>query len=185
MKQAVFIHGFAGSIHSETVGNLRKYNPDVQWFPLEVNHNVEQSLQIIQHFLQQHPDIDILVGSSLGGYYVLCTPFTGKKIVINPVLNPMAVLKKHVGLNQYRGRRENGDTHFKFTMQDLFRFKSYKPIDTPNTICHYTANDPFLGESIKREYQKFFSNAIVTPHLRGHFMDEHYIKHMLTIELNN
>ena len=36
-----------------------------------------------------------------------------------------------------------------------------------------------LGEDIKREYQKFFAHAEMTPHLRSHFTDEHYIKHKL------
>jgi hypothetical protein len=109
----------------------------------------------------------------------LCADFSGRKIVINPVLNPMSSLKKAVGINKYRGRRENGETEFKLTMQDLFRFKSFKPKDTPETICHYTPHDPNLGEDIKREYQKFFAHAEMTPHLRSHFTDEHYIKHKL------
>ena len=152
--KAVYIHGFAGSIHSDTITNLRKYYPDIEWCPLEVNHLVDESVAKINDFI-------------------------GKKLVINPVLNPMSSLKKAVGINKYRGRRENGEKEFKLTMQDLFRFKAFKPKDTPNTLCHYTQHDPNLGEDIKREYQKFFAHAEMTPHLRSHFTDEHYIKHKL------
>ena len=179
MAKAVYIHGFAGSIHSDTITNFRKYYPELEWCPLEVDHHVEESVKKINDFIKANTDVKYLIGSSLGGFYVLCADFAGRKIVINPVLNPMSSLKKAVGVNKYRGRRENGETEFKLTMQDLFRFKAYKPKDTPETICHYTPHDPNLGEDIKREYQKFFARAEMTPHLRSHFTDEHYIKHKL------
>ena len=179
MAKAVYIHGFAGSIHSDTITNFRKYYPDLEWCPIEVNHIVDDSVKKINNFIAANPDVKYLIGSSLGGFYVLCADFAGRKIVINPVLNPMSSLKKAVGVNKYRGRRENGETEFKLTMQDLFRFKAFKPKDTPETICHYTPHDPNLGEDIKREYQKFVAHAEMTPHLRSHFTDEHYIKHKL------
>ena len=179
MAKAVYIHGFGGSIHSNTVGDLKKYYPQLEWCPLEVNQNVEESVAIINRFLSQNADVEFLIGSSLGGYYVLCADFAGHKLVVNPVLNPMSSLKKYIGTNKYRGRRENGDTEFKFTMQDLFRFKKFTPKDTPLTVCHYTANDAMLGADMPREYRKFFHNAEQTPDLAGHFMNEHYIKHKL------
>ena len=106
--KAVYIHGFAGSIHSDTITNFRKYYPNLEWCPLEVNHLVDESVQKINDFLRANSDVQYLIGSSLGGFYVLCADFAGRKIVINPVLNPMSSLKKAVGVNKYRGRRENG-----------------------------------------------------------------------------
>ena len=174
----VYIHGFAGSIHSETISFFRKYYPEYEWCPLEVDHRVDYSVQKINDFLAANNDVQALVGSSLGGFYVLCANFEGRKLVINPVLNPMSSLKKFIGVNKYKGRRDNGDTEFKLTQADIFKFKQFKPKDTPNTICHYTPNDPVLGD-VKRDYKKFFANAEETPHLRSHFTDEHYIKHKM------
>ncbi len=177
--KAVFIHGFAGSVHSDTVGNLRKYYPDWEWCALEVDHHADESIKKINAFLRAHDDVKCLIGSSLGGFYVLCADFAGRKIVINPSLNPMSTLKNAVGTHKYRGRREDGATEFKFTMQDLFAFKKWKPKDSPETICHYTPHDPVLGDGIKLDYQKFFARAEMTADLSGHFMNEHYIKHKL------
>ena len=179
MMKAVYIHGFAGSIHSDVVGNLRKYCPWLEWCPLEVDHHVDASVGKINAFLREHADVAYLIGSSLGGFYVLCADFNGEKIVVNPVLNPMSTLKKSVGTHAYRGRREDGARDFKFTMQDLFAFKRWKPQDTPQTLCHYTAHDQVLGEEVKREYPKFFLHAEMCPDLQNHFMNEHYIKHAL------
>ena len=117
--KAIYIHGFAGSIHSDTITNLRKYHPQVEWYPIEVNHKVDESVAKINDFIEKNPDIQYLIGSSLGGLYVLCANFAGHKLVINPVLNPTSSLKKAVGTNKYRGRRENGEKEFKLTMQDL------------------------------------------------------------------
>ena len=100
MAKAVYIHGFAGSIHSDTITNFRKYYPELEWCPLEVNHLVDESVQKINDFIKATPDVQYLIGSSLGGFYVLCADFAGRKIVINPVLNPMSSLKKAVGINK-------------------------------------------------------------------------------------
>ena len=50
--KAVYIHGFAGSIHSDTITNFRKYYPDLDWCPLEVNHHVEESVKKINDFIR-------------------------------------------------------------------------------------------------------------------------------------
>lgn len=183
--KVVYIHGFAGSIHSETIGNLRKYYPDVEWVALEVDHHAEASIGLINSYLKANPDVDLLMGSSLGAFYVLCADFAGRKLVINPTLHPMATLKPRVGVIKYRGRRTNGDTEFKLTMQDVFAFNRFKPKDTPLTLCHYTEHDQVMGEEARREYPKFFHNQEMTRDLRSHFMDEHYIHSKLGEVLQN
>ena len=65
----VYIHGFAGSIHSETISFFRKYYPEYEWCPLEVDHRVDYSVQKINDFLAANNDVQALVGSSLGGFY--------------------------------------------------------------------------------------------------------------------
>lgn len=175
IHSALYIHGFAGSIHSNTLGMLHRYYPDVTWHAIEVDHHAQQSVDAIQAYLAAHPDIELLIGSSLGGFYVLCTKFAGRKLVINPVLHPMASLKPFVGVNKYRGRRDNGDTEFRLTMADLFAFGRLKPADTPLTTCHYTEHDQVLGEMPKREYPSFFHDSEMCRDLRNHFADEHYI----------
>ena len=77
--KAVYIHGFAGSIHSDTITNFRKYYPDLEWCPLEVNHLVDESVKKINDFLAATSDVKYLIGSSLGGFYVLCANFAGRK----------------------------------------------------------------------------------------------------------
>lgn len=175
VKKAIYIHGFAGSIHSETIGNLRKYYPEVEWITPEVDCHAEESIRKINDLLRAHPDTDLLMGSSLGAFYVLCADFAGRKLVINPTLHPNSTLKPRVGVVKYRGRRENGETEFKLTMADVFAFSRFKPKDTPLTLCHYTEHDQVMGEEARREYPKFFLNQEMTRDLKSHFMDEHYI----------
>jgi len=175
IHHVLYIHGFAGSIHSSTLANLRHYYPDTIWSAIEVDHHAAESIAAIKAFLDANTNVDLLMGSSLGGFYVLCTPWEGKKIVINPVLHPMSSLKPFIGINNYRGRRDNGDKQFRFTMQDLFAFNRFKPVDTPNTICHYTEHDQVLGDEARREYPSFFAHQEMTKDLRNHYVDEHYI----------
>ena len=49
--KAVYIHGFAGSIHSDTITNFRKYYPELDWCPLEVDHRVDESVKKINDFI--------------------------------------------------------------------------------------------------------------------------------------
>ena len=78
IMKAVYIHGFAGSIHSDTITNFRKYYPELEWCPLEVDHRVDDSVKKINDFIKANADVKYLIGSSLGGFYVLCADFAGR-----------------------------------------------------------------------------------------------------------
>lgn len=177
-KKIVYIHGFGGSPFTQTVGFLNLYYPDYEWCALEVDHHAGASIKKINDFAKEN-DVFAMMGTSLGGFYVLCSDFTGPKLVINPVIEPMKSLKKSVGTVQYHARRSDGATSFKFTMQDLFEFKKFKFVVDDNVTCHHTEHDELLGDDIKRDYEKIFKNRKMCPKktLPSHIISESYVKH--------
>jgi len=181
MSKIVYIHGFAGSIHSNANGQMRSYHPDFEWCPLEVTADVDASMAIINSYIKANPDVSHLIGSSLGGFYAMCADFSGPKLVVNPVLDPMKSLANYVGENEWRGRRENGEKKFKLTKADLFKFKKYniRKMNLDNVLCHYTEHDQVLGEELKKEYPKVFKHSEMVKELHSHFMNESYIKHRM------
>ena len=102
-KKIVYIHGFGGSPFTQTVGFLNLYYPDYEWCALEVDHHAGASIKKINDFAKEN-DVFAMIGTSLGGFYVLCSDFNGPKLVINPVIEPMKSLKKSVGTVQYHAR---------------------------------------------------------------------------------
>ena len=178
MKKIVYIHGFGGSPFTQTVGFLNLYYPDYEWFALEVDHHAGASIKKINDFAKEN-NVFAMIGTSLGGFYVLCSDFIGPKLVINPVIEPMKSLKKSVGTVQYHARRSDGATSFKFTMQDLFEFKKFKFTVNDNVTCHHCEHDELLGDDIKRDYEKIFKNRKMCPKktLPSHIISESYVKH--------
>lgn len=174
--KAVYIHGFTGSIYSPIVEKFRMYYPELEWCFIEVNQNPDEALPKIRQFLNDNLDVKYLIGSSMGGFYVLCTEFAGRKIVINPLLQAGKVMKYAIGTHKWRGKRTDGATEFTFTLEDAERFNHYTPQDSPQTVCHYTEHDQVLGEWTKEYYPTFFANYKMVPELTGHFLSEEYIQ---------
>lgn len=176
----IYIHGFGGSPNSQTVGFLNQCYPEIEWCALEVDHHVASSVNLINDYARKN-GVLAMTGTSLGGFYVLCSDFSGPKLVINPVIEPMKSLKKNVGTVQYHSRRSDGAKSFKFTMQDLFEFKKFKFNAGDNVTCHYTEHDNVLGDDIKRDYEKLFANRKMCSKktLPSHIISESYIRHDL------
>lgn len=87
-----YVWGYGGSPESSTVKNLqdllgKEYNVVSDYY---AQYNPEEAINDINYFIEQYK-IDILVGSSLGGYLVMQIPDI-KKIIINPCLYPTVEL---------------------------------------------------------------------------------------------
>lgn len=94
----LFIHGFASCglgrksrLLIERYGRDQVLTPDLPFAPAEAAHFLHQQLE-------RHP-VDLLVGSSLGGYYAtwLNASHAIPAVLINPAVRPWGLLARHLG----------------------------------------------------------------------------------------
>lgn len=102
MKKLLYIHGYNGSPEGSSCQLFRKYMPQDEWQVIGMDYTQDDcdvALREIRETIERE-GIDLVVGSSLGGFLTLLT--TGiERIVINPCYSPSIELPKlgpHNGL---------------------------------------------------------------------------------------
>ena len=178
-KTILWIHGFAGRPDNANVQEMRKLYSDYNWYSIEVDHNAKSSMEKINNYIHTH-DVCLVAGTSLGGYYAICAEYSGPKLVVNPVVDPVRNLRQFVGENTYKPGRTDGQLNFTFTEAMLQEFALLQPYSFHNVLCHHTVHDQVLGEAIKDDYKRlfYFIEAIDPEILPSHFMTCHYVKYM-------
>lgn len=174
----LWIHGFAGKANNDTVKAMRKYHPEYEILSIEVDHHAIASMKKIDAYIAGHPELTLVAGTSLGGFYAMCANTRLPKLVVNPVINPVRDLHQFLGMNTYKPGREDGQTDFEFTEEMLHEFSELKTRSLYNVLCHHTVHDHVLGESIKKEYRKMFFHIqeLDEKTLPNHFLTFNYAK---------
>lgn len=177
MFKILWIHGFAGKPDNDTVKEMRKRYPMYEFHSIEVDHHAKASMDKINAYIREQ-GIDLVAGTSLGGYYAMCSEFDGPKFVVNPVTDPVRDLRQFLGPNTYKPRRPDGQTDFVFTEEMLYEFGELELQPLDKVICHHTAHDQVLGEAIKEDYVRIFSQRqeIEDTILPNHFLTFRYVK---------
>jgi predicted esterase YcpF (UPF0227 family) len=117
----LFIHGFRScglGVKSEA---LRDYFGADQVLTPDLPHDPAQAIDLLERLIAQHP-VDLLVGSSLGGYYAtwLNRGHTYPAVLVNPAVAPYALLDDYLG--------EHEDCHgkkFELTASHLQTLRSF------------------------------------------------------------
>lgn len=147
-KKLLYIHGFRSSAQSSTILNVKANYHDVEVHAFDVTHHPVESINKIENYISEH-DIDILVGTSLGGYYTLCAKVDIPKIAVNPAVNPEDSLRflPEIGHEvEYFNPREDGVQTFKCTLADLDEFRGIEKYITPLTHIIGSNQDELLGD---------------------------------------
>jgi predicted esterase YcpF (UPF0227 family) len=147
-KKLLYIHGFRSSAKSSTILNLKVNYHDIEVHAFDVTHHPVESIKKIEDYVAAH-GIDILAGSSLGGYYTLCARVDIPKIAVNPALNPensLSFLPEIGEVVEYYNEREDGVQTFKCSLSDLDEFKGIEKYITPMTHIIGSAHDELLGD---------------------------------------
>ncbi|MCQ2244055.1 MAG: hypothetical protein MJZ32_07335 [Bacteroidaceae bacterium] len=102
MKKLLYIHGYNGSPEGSSCRLFRKYMPQEEWQVIGMDYTQDDCALALREIREtiEREGIDLVVGSSLGGFLTLLT--TGiERIVINPCYLPSVELPKlgpHNGL---------------------------------------------------------------------------------------
>ena len=100
MIKILYVHGYKGDKYGLSFQRLVKYTDAANFAGekvemLSFDYDPEESTKSIRElrlYYYAH-DIDLIIGSSLGGFLAACCPWT-RRIVINPCWSPSVELPK-------------------------------------------------------------------------------------------
>ncbi|MBR6980024.1 MAG: hypothetical protein IKH88_09350 [Prevotella sp.] len=95
-KRILFIYGFGGSPDSTFCRLIREALPEDEYdvlCPEYPQEDVEKSISLLEDFIKQE-HCDLVMGTSLGGFFTLCLSTSLPRVVINPCMKPSVELPK-------------------------------------------------------------------------------------------
>lgn len=156
-KRLLYIYGYGGSKQSHTVANLHEVLPADEYKVFCYDYpqrDCKAALAFLKEKVRQH-HIDIVMGSSLGGFLTLCLDVVTPKIVVNPCLVPSVELPK---LKPLPGKP--------VPSQSLI--DSYAPFEnqvfehlTAGSHCFMGDKDELLGTRYLTDMQQHMSTTLI------------------------
>jgi len=154
----LYLHGFASCGDSTKTKVLKEFFGDDEVLSPDLPVNPTEAISLARKLIIEK-DIDLIIGSSLGGYYAsyLAETMGLKAVLINPSTQPFLTLASFIGTNHYWCSGEA----FEFTKDDLnalFEIAITKPsqpsqylvlLQTGDELLDYTkAQDKYSGAKI-------------------------------------
>lgn len=176
MAKLLYIHGFRSSSRSSTILTLKSVYKEIEVHAIDVTHHPVESIRKIEDYVAAH-EIDILAGSSLGGYYTLCARVLIPKIAVNPALHPEVRLKHlpEIGHTvEYYNEREDGIQTFTCMASDLDEFRGIEPFVTERTHIVGSDHDELLGD-LRCEYRELVGNRFHESSQLGHRIEPAFL----------
>ncbi len=177
MKKLLYIHGFRSSAKSSTILTLKALYSDVEVHAFDVTHHPVESIRKIEDYVAKH-GIDILAGSSLGGYYTLCAKVDIPKIAVNPAINPEESLSYLPEIDEeveYYNEREDGVQTFTCKISDLDEFRGIEKHITPVTHIIGSNQDELLGD-LRAQYRELVGDRFHESSQLGHRITPEFLK---------
>ena len=156
----LYIHGFGSCGSGQKVDVLRQcfgddevLSPDLPICPLD-------AMTILENLIDEHP-VDLMLGSSLGGYYAEWLNGCHKipSVLINPAVKPYELLTEFIGTNQHWCTGEP----FELTSEHVENLKQYSRRE-PGPDEHYLvllhSDDEVLDYRVAAERYRDFNVVI-------------------------
>ena len=171
MKKILYIHGFCSSARSSTITTLQREWTDFEVHAFDVNHHPLESIAAIEDYVKRN-NIDLLMGTSLGGYYVLASDVDIPKVAVNPVIKPESSLDRIdvLGTHEYFNPRADGVQTFEVKPEHLQEFVGIELHITPQTYIIGSTHDELLGD-LTGVYRKLVGERFTSTSETGHRID--------------
>ena len=147
----LYLHGFASCGDSNKTKALKSFFGEDDVLAPDLPPNPHEAVSLARKLIIEH-DIDLIIGSSLGGFYAsyLCETMGLKCVLINPSVQPFITLRPYVGTNTYWC---SGET-FEFTKDDLtalFEYAIGRPNDPSKYLLLLQTGDELLDYTKAKE----------------------------------
>lgn len=94
MKKVLFVYGYGGSPQSTMCQMFRKFLPKDRFEVVSFvypQHDCAQAVKYLEQVIEQE-HVDMVIGTSLGGFITLVLNTDVPKVVVNPCMRPVEVL---------------------------------------------------------------------------------------------
>ena len=174
MIKILYVHGYKGDKYGPSFQRLAKYADAANFGGekvelLSFDYDPEEptkSIRELRLYYYAH-DIDLIIGSSLGGFLAACCPWT-RRIVINPCWSPSVELPKA----GYEGLTDD----YAFREDSLGMYAGSG--DERLCIGCFAKQDELLGHKYRPKFRKFYKETYDVP--GGHCLSEAAAKKIMT-----
>lgn len=150
---AIYVHGLGSGATSTTVRTVRKIFSEYEWIALEVNENPLESVAKINTAVSKF-NPSLLMGTSLGGYYVFYADAPcATKVICNPAMNIEALICSKIGFGTYSYfiKRQDGKTEYTLNEEVCRHFAEYtqahKAITGIRNYALFAVHDELIGDA--------------------------------------
>ncbi len=117
MKTILYIHGLGSGLNSNTLIHLKRFFKEYNVIGIEVNENPFESVTKIQNYINKNK-IDIVIGCSLGGFYLAYIKNVKYRFLINPGFKINEILKERIGYGTYDFFCDRDDKRTSYVIND-------------------------------------------------------------------
>ena len=115
---AIYVHGLGSGAASTTVRMVCKIFSEYEWIAIEVNENPFESVEKINATVSKFSP-SLLMGTSLGGYYVFYADAPcATKVICNPAMNIAKLIRYKIGFGTYSYFVERQDGNTEYTLDE-------------------------------------------------------------------
>ena len=150
---AIYVHGLGSGATSTTVRTVRKIFSEYEWIALEVNENPLESVAKINTAVSKF-NPSLLMGTSLGGYYVFYADAPcATKVICNPAMNIAKLIRYKIGFGTYSYFVERQDGNTEYTLDEAVcrRFTEYesshKAVSGTKNYALFAVHDELIGDA--------------------------------------
>ena len=150
---AIYVHGLGSGAASTTVRTVCKIFSEYEWIALEVNENPFESIEKINAVVSEF-NPSLLMGTSLGGYYVFYADAPcATKVICNPAMNIAKLIRYKIGFGTYSYLVERQDGNTEYTLDETIcrRFTEYesshKAVSGTKNYALFAMHDELIGDA--------------------------------------
>ena len=150
---AIYVHGLGSGAASTTVRTVRKIFSEYEWIAIEVNENPFESVAKINTSVSKF-NPSLLMGTSLGGYYVFYADAPhATKAICNPAMNIADLIRYKIGFGTYSYLVERQDDKTEYTLDEaVCRYftkyeSSHKAVNGIKNYALFAVNDELIGDT--------------------------------------
>lgn len=180
MEKILYVHGL-GSVGNGRVSKLLQDNlPNYEIEAPEIPIKPNEAMEFIMNLLDNN-NYKMVVGSSLGAYYVMYCKHLPKKFLINPAVGGGEYIEKYVGRGEHEfyGERNNGETSYIIDDDFITNLNDMKyELDDEDdlvTRCVVSETDELFGEQNVERCMKTFNPEGVTVINSSHSVEDEII----------